>query len=121
LQFPNAVRGGMGGAHDSLGSIVGLVADLKRAADALPLSWYTTRRVMWVQGRAKEWTEKVAHAYCYPRKERPNYDRSPDLGAGMAYAIMAYTLGWQGVSRWPKRSAEVTPIRRVLKPLEEAA
>lgn len=107
INWPAAVSGGSNRHGDSLASIWSLVADLKRAADELPIRWRETERVFIIQERGDEWRTRMGLANT-GRKIR-EHDRMPDLGRQHAYAIMAWHLGWRGVVRWPRR--DLTQLR----------
>lgn len=96
-KFPEAVHGGRG-LGDSTAAVIGLMSDLQRAADELPLRWRETQRVFVVQGRGPVWRARVGQLLNGTRY-RADRDLMIDLGRQHSWAWMAHVLGWKGRCR----------------------
>lgn len=126
IKWPAAIRGGGGSGGDSRLGPIGLIADLERAADTLPIPWESTRRIFAAQGRTQIYEIRRAAHNIFPLRlsdteAEPTDDRGRPRSRGEAYRRMAIALGWKQkpsteaaadhVLRWPETS----------EPLERAA
>jgi len=104
-------RGSVGG--DGMSSILALIADLERAADALPTHWRATEAVFAALDRKQIWSDRMRFLQ---RGVVRDVDREvepidPEMrqprSKRLVEAWMAYELGWRdrrASSRWPRRN-----------------
>ncbi len=106
--FPQALMGGRGGAHDSLATLCGLKADLVRAADTLPLPWRATERIFSEQRRDGVYQARMTyfrHGSLIRRRDRdpePRDEAGRYVSRQYCLAAIAWQLGWRGTCRWPR-------------------
>lgn len=98
IKWPEASRGG-DKRGDSRSALVGLLADLERAADSLPIPWTVTREIFRAQGREDIYDIRLAACRLFPLRpvdaEREPIDgRGRPHSRGEAYRRMAIALGW---------------------------
>ena len=77
------------GAHGAQHTL----ADLKRAADTLPITWQATRAIYALQGRAGEWRLRASLSPLAPRSVELLGDAAGDYL--LATRRMAEALGWR--------------------------
>lgn len=111
VKWPEAPPGG-GKRGDSRAALVGLIADLERAADALPIGWSATREIFEIQGRGKTYAIRAAANAIFPLRlfdaePEPKDERGRPRSRGEAYRRMATALGWQ-----PRETRRVIDFER---------
>lgn len=110
-------RGSMGG--DGMSSIVAIIADLDRAADALPLPWTSTQFVFKALGRERMYADRlrflsrgvVRQVDC--DHEPIDLDTRRPRSRRLVEAWLAYELGWRdrrASCRWPRRPEVVIDL-----------
>lgn len=104
-------RGSKGG--DGMSAILGLITDLERAADQLPLPWKATERIFEALGRDGVYRARMTYLRHCKGVRQVDLEHEPiDLetrrpkSMRLAEAWMAYVLGWRdraATCRWPRR------------------
>ena len=105
------------GKSDGFSTLLSLAVDLEHAADALPISWSTTRRVFEAQARGDVWQMRFGRytsgelvreidRWLEPRDQETGRLRS----ASLTFYLMALAVhGARTYCEWPRR--QPTPIR----------